>query len=345
MHGTIRGMGKKKEEMSIVGVEPHMGVPGGELNIRCRAFLPGLSSGVTMGAIPASVASASEDRIVIRLPESPNCLGLSLQAGGNESPLFAFNLATRLAVDLHPVANPVVSPDGSLITTISGSRGQQVSQPLVRVTRQGEKIPFDCEIMNPTGLAFSPDGQLYITSRNDGTVLRYSDFETLEVVAEDLGVPCGIVFDSDGMMYVGDRTGKIYRIDGSGNRVEFAVLEPSIAAYHLAIDSENRLYVTGPTFSMRDSMYRISGDGSVETLIEGLARPQGMLFFPDGNLLFTAGYKGFKGVFEYSCRDGSIRHVVAAPILVGLAVSGQDIYFATGNSIYVAQLSGKNAIN
>jgi WD40 repeat protein len=345
MHGTIRGMGKKKEEMSIVGVEPHMGVPGGELAVRCKAFVPGLLSGARIGDVDASVASASEDRIVIRLPESPNGLGLSLYVGGRESPVFPFNLATRLAVDLHPVANPVVSPDGSLITTISGSRGQQVSQPLVRVTRQGEKIPFDCEIMNPTGLAFSPDGQLYITSRNDGTVLRFSDFETLEVVAEDLGVPCGIVFDSEGMMYVGDRTGKIYRIDGSGNRVEFASLEPSIAAYHLAVDPENRLYVTGPTFSMRDCVYRVSGDGSVETLIEGLARPQGMLFLPDGTLLFTASYKGFKGVFEYSGMSGSIRHVVAAPILVGLAVSGQDVYFATGNSIYLAQLSGKDAVN
>lgn len=338
-------MGKKKEEMSIVGIEPHMGVPGGDLAIRCKGFVPGLSAGVMLGDVAASVASASEDRIMIRLPESPNCLGLSLQAGGRDSAVFPFNLATRLAVDLHPVANPVVSPDGSLITTISGSRGQQVSQPLVRVTRQGEKIPFDCEIMNPTGLAFSPDGQLYITSRNDGTVLRYSNFENLEVVAEDLGVPCGIVFDSEGMMYVGDRTGKIYRIDNSGNKVEFASLEPSIAAYHLAVDSEDRLYVTGPTFSMRDCLYRISGEGSVEPLVEGLARPQGMLFLPDGNLLFTAGYKGFKGVFEYSFKDDAVRHVIAAPILVGLAVSGQDIYFATGNSIYLAQLSGKDAVN
>jgi len=338
-------MGKKKEKLMITGVTPQMGVPGGELAIQCRGFVPGLSSGVLLGDVPASIMSASEDRIMIRLPESPKCLGLSLQTDKGVSPVFPLNLATRLAVGLHPVANPVVTPDGSLISTISGGRGQQVSQPLVRITKQGDKIPFNCEIMNPTGLAFSHDGQLYITSRNDGTVLRYKDFENIEVVAEDLGVPCGIAFDSDGVLYVGDRTGKILRIDASGNKEEFASLEPSIAAYHLAVDAENRLYVTGPTFSMRDCLYRISGDGNVEVLVEGLARPQGMVFLEDGDLMLSAGYKGLKGVFQYSIKDGAIRHVVTAPILVGLAVSGQDIYFATGNSIFSAQLSGKNAVN
>lgn len=322
-----------------------MGVPEGELIIKCRGFFPGLTSEVFLGDVAASISSASEDRIIVRLPESPNCLGLALRVGEAVSSVFPFNLATCLATDLHPVANPVIAPDGSLISTISGGRGQQVPQPLVRVTRQGEKIPFDCEIMNPTGLAFSEDGQLYITSRHDGTVLRYTDFETLEVVAEDLGVPCGIAFDSKGILYVGDRTGKIYRVEPSGNKEEFVRLEASIAAYHLAVDAENRLYVTGPTFSMRDNLYRISVDGTIEILMEGLARPQGMAFLPDGDLLMAAGYQGKKGIFRYSQKDGSLRRFVAAPIMVGLAVSGQDIYFANGSSIYWAQLSGQNAVN
>ena len=124
---------------------------------------------------------------------------MTLQVGEAVSDVFPFNLATRLATDLHPVANPVVAPDGTIITTISGARGQQVPQPLIRVTRRGDKIPYQCEITNPTGLAFSKDGQLYISSRHDGTVLRYTNFEQLEVFAEDLGVPCGMVFDSNGI--------------------------------------------------------------------------------------------------------------------------------------------------
>jgi len=334
-----------KKEMHITGVTPQIGIPEGVLTIACRGFRPGLHSRVLLGDVEASIMSASEDRIIVRLPESPQCLGVALQVDKTVSPVFPFNLATRLANDLHPVANPVIAPDGTLISTISGGRGQHVAQPLIRITKQGDKIPFHCEIMNPTGLAFSGDGQLYITSRNDGTVLRYTDFENLEVVAEDLGVPCGIAFDSDGILYVGDRTGKIYRIDKSGKKEDFAHLEPSIAAYHLAVDTENCLYVTGPTFSMRDTLVRISGEGEVENLVEGLARPQGMAFLPDGDLLIAAGYRGNKGIFRYSLAEGSMRHFVTAPILVGLAVSGQDIYFATGSSIYRAQFSGQDGAN
>jgi sugar lactone lactonase YvrE len=331
--------------LSIASVSPPAGVPGGEIVLNCRGYRPEYSSRVLLGEAEASIISASADKIIARLPESRQGLGLALKVGDKVSPVFPFTLATSLATDLHPVANPAVAPDGAVITTISGGRGQQVPQPLVRITRLGDKIPYNCEIMNPTGLAFSRDGQLYISSRNDGTVLRYTDFERLDLVADDLGIPCGIAFDSKGSLYVGDRTGFIYRIDDSGTKEEFARLEPSISAYHIAIDAEDRLYVTGPTFSMRDCLLRITGEGKSETLVRGLARPQGMAFLPDGALLICAGYEGKKGVFRYSPRDGSITHYIASPIPVGLAVSGKEIVLATADSIYCASLPGNSIVN
>jgi sugar lactone lactonase YvrE len=338
-------MKEAPQDLLILGVTPHSGVPGGELVIHCRGFVPDFSSKVLLGEIEAFIISASQERIIVRLPESPKSLGLALKVMQAVSAVFPFSLATRLCTDLHPVTNPVIAPDGSIITTVSGARGQHVAQPLVRITRQGDKIPYHCEIMNPTGLAFSPDGQLYISSRNDGTVLRYTDYEQLDVVAEDLGVPCGIVFDSNGRLYVGDRTGKIYRIDPSGHKEEFAELEPSVSAYHLAMDAEDRLYVTGPTFAMRDCLYRFSKKGVAARIVAGLARPQGMVFLPDGDLLIAAAYQGKKGIFRFSPEDGSFEHYIAAPILVGLGVSGQDIFLASNNSIYWTQLPGKAALN
>jgi hypothetical protein len=336
---------KSAQDLLILGVKPLSGVPGGVLAIDCRGFKPESYSKVMLGDVEASIASASEDRVIVRLPDNPQCLGLMLHVGQATSAVFPFNLATLLAADLHPVANPVIAPDGTIITTISGGRGQQISQPLVRITRRGDKIPFQCEIMNPTGLAFSDDGQLYISSRHEGTVLRYTNFEQLDVIAEDLGIPCGLVFDSKGLLYVGDRTGKIYRIDPTGAREEFAELEPSISAYHLAIDKRDRLYLTGPTFSMRDRLIRFSHKGKAEILIEGLARPQGMAFLPDGDLLISAGFQGKKGIFRYSPKDGSMRHFIAAPIMVGLAIDGQDLFIASNSSIYRLQLSGQTAVN
>lgn len=332
---------KLEKELAILAVYPLSGVPGGEVLIECRGFKPESYSKVFLGEVEASIASASDDKIIACLPDSPRSLGLTLKAGEAMSDVFPFNLATRLATDLHPVANPVIAPDGTIITTISGARGQQVSQPLVRLTRRGDRIPCQCEVMNPTGLAFSKDGQLYVSSRHDGIVLRYTNFEQPEVFADDLGIPCGMVFDSKGFLYVGDRTGRIFRIDPSGSKEEFASLEPSISAYHLAMDADDRLYVTGPTFSMRDSLIRFTPKGKAKLLVEGFARPQGLAFLPEGDLLISAAYEGKKGIFRYSPRKKSIHHFIAAPVMVGLAVAGQDLFLAGSDSIYWMQLSGK----
>ena len=106
------------------------------------------------------------------------------------------------------------------------------------------------------------------------------------------------------------------------------------------MDSLNRLYVTGPTLSLRDSLYRISAEGKVQVLLEGLARPQGMAFLPGGDLLLAAAYQGKKGIFRYSADTGMLTHYIAAPILVGLAVSGEDIFLADNTSIFWTKPEG-----
>lgn len=326
----------RSQDLLITAVKPSLGVPGGEVAIQCSGFRPGMpdESKVVFGPVEADLVTASEDRIVVRLPNSPAALGVALQSGERVSPVFPFVLAAQLAGGLHPVSNPVLSPDGSIFTTISGSRGQRVQQPLVKIAKGGEKTPLQCEIMNPTGLAFGPDDQLYISSRHDGTVSRFRDFEELEVFAEDLGVACGIAFDSRGFLYVGDRSGKIYRVDPSGGKEEYATLEPSISAYHLSIDSGDRLYVTGPTLSMRDAVYRIPERGRVEIVLQGLARPQGMASLPNGDLLIAASYQGKKGIFKYSPLQGDLVHFIAAPTLVGVAAAEAEIILADAGSIY-----------
>lgn len=321
---------------SIVGVTPRMGVPGGEVEIRCRDFKPDLPScsKAMFGDAAADIISASDELVVARIPREARGAGVHLLSDGESSSVFPFTVALTLASGLHPVTNPVVAPDGSVITTISGSRGQQVAEPLVRVTREGGKSPFACEIMNPTGLAFGRDGQLYISSRHDGVVYRYTDFEKLDVVADDLGIACGIAFDSRGSLYVGDRSGRVVRVDASGEKVDFASLEPSVSAYHLAVDSNDSVYVTGPTLAVRDRLYRVSPEGVVEAVLGGLARPQGMAVTPGGDLLIASSYEGRKGLFRYSPGSAEIKHYVAGPTLVGVALSGDDLFLADSESLF-----------
>jgi sugar lactone lactonase YvrE len=320
----------------IIDVTPRLGVPGGEVAIQCRAFKPDLPSRskVMFGDAAADIISASDELVVARIPREARGSGVRLLSDGEGSTVFPFTIALTLASGLHPVTNPVVAPDGSVITTISGSRGQQVAEPLVRVTREGEKSPFACEIMNPTGLAFGPDGQLYISSRHEGAVYRYTDFERLDVVAEDLGIACGIAFDSRGNLYVGDRSGRVVRMDASGKKVDFASLEPSVSAYHLAIDSNDSVYVAGPTHAVRDRLYRISSEGVVEAVLAGLARPQGMAVTPGGDLLIASSFEGRKGLFRYSPGSAEIKHYAAGPTLVGVALSGDDLFLADSESLF-----------
>ena len=326
----------------IKSVTPSIGVPGGEVTVYCCGFCPGLPdrSRVRVGDVEAAIVTASEDKVVVRLPDSPNALGICLEADGQTSPVFPISMAARLADGLHPVGNPVITRDGSIITTISGSRGQQVAQPVVRVTSSGEKVGYSCDILNPTGLAVGGDGQLYITSRQDGCVLRFTDLEQMEVVAEGLGVACGIAFDSKGNLFVGDRGGTVYRVDRSGGKEEYAALEPSVSAFHLALDADDRLYVTGPTLAMRDPLYRIPSRGRVEVVMRGFARPQGMSFLPDGDLLIAAAYGGRKGVFRLNPDSGTLVHYISAPMLVGLAVSDDTIVVADSESLYRIHRSG-----
>jgi sugar lactone lactonase YvrE len=265
-------------------------------------------------------------------------LGLTLRVGDRTSNLYPFALAVTLAAELHPVTSPVVASDRSVITTVSGSRGQEVPNPLIRVTRSAERVPFACDIMNPTGLVFGPDRQLYVSSRHDGTVYRYRDFEELEPVADDLGIACGLAFDSEGMLYVGDRAGRIIRLDPFGDmRAEYARLEPSVSAYHLAMDANDVLYVTGPTLAMRDPLYRIAAKGNVETVVRGLARPQGMAFTAAGELLIATSYAGRKGIFRLAPGSSVLEYYIAGPTLVGIATSGEDLFPADATTVYWLQ--------
>ncbi len=53
-----------------------------------------------------------------------------------------------------------------------------------------------------------------------------TDDGTHEQVASDLGVACGLAFDADGWMYVGDRSGTIFRVrDGARDGVRDAAAE------------------------------------------------------------------------------------------------------------------------
>jgi sugar lactone lactonase YvrE len=114
----------------------------------------------------------------------------------------------------------------------------------------------------------------------------------------------------------------------------FTTIEPSIAAYHLAVGPEGYLYVTGPTTSSFDSVYRVSPAGEVEIFYRGLGRPQGMAFDATGRLYVAASLGGRKGVIRID-QGRNAEIFLSGPNIVGLAFTpGRSMVVASNSALY-----------
>jgi sugar lactone lactonase YvrE len=307
----------------IISIRPEFAVPGGELTIECQGFEidGGRDYGCYVGGGECRLPAASADRILAIVPEriafDPTLV--QLMSGGESSDPVRMTVGRRLVDDMHIVANPAVDPsDGSLVLTRSGSRGQQLGATLFRYEQDGFVDQLPLEVTTPTGVAFGPGGELYVTNRTDGELYRIEHDDELITVASGLGIATGLAFDPNGTLFVGDRSGTIHRIDDLGRPVTFAVLEPSVAAYHLAFGPDGRLFVTAPSLASHDAVYVIDPDGYVDKYFRGFGRPQGLAFDTEGNLYVAACYKGKHGIVRVDPEGESAETVVAGTGIVGL---------------------------
>ena len=189
-------------------------------------------------------------------------------------------------------------------------------------------------LVNPTSMAIGPDGRLYVSSRFEGRIYRVFDDGRYEVMASDLGIACGLAFGSDGALFVGDRSGTVFRIDPGGGTETFATVPSSVAAFHLAMSPDGFLYVAAPTLASYDSLFRIDSTGRIETVRVPFGRPQGLAFDSSGVLHVVEALAGSSGV--YAMRpDRDPELVVAGAGLVGIAFGpGGEMVVASNASVY-----------
>ena len=130
---------------------------------------------------------------------------------------------------------------------------------------------------------------------------------------------CGIAFSDDGTLFVGDRSGSILRVR-EGRATVFATIPASVAAFHLAFGPDGWLYVTAPTLSARDCVYRVSPHGLVDVFHDGFGRPQGLAFDPQGDLYVVDALAGSSGLYRLPMdRPAEAEQVVSGGSLIGLA--------------------------
>ena len=333
-----RLLGKKNVngKPQIETVMPMAALPGGEIRIVGKALRPAelRRPKVSFGDVEGSVLISADDFLVARVPVTASSGPVVVSTNGHSSNPHQVRVATLIAEDLHPVTNPAVDAEGNIYVTFSGSRGQKVPVAIFKIDTDYTMKPFLTDMMNPTSIAFDRAGQMYVSSRFDGTVYRVAPNGTISSYAEGMGVATGIAFDRAENLYVGDRDGTIFRIARDRQIFVFATLEPSVAAYHLAFNPAGDLFVTGPTTSSFDSVHKIDTHGAVSTFYRGLGRPQGLAFDVEGNLYVAASLAGQRGIVKIT-PDAKPSLEVSGTNLVGLAFApGRSAILATTGAVH-----------
>ncbi len=312
-------------------VTPLAAIPGGEFLIRGKDLKGSLlKPDIRFGEVSAPIIVGSDSMVIARVPEGASVGELSV--GGSP---WTCEIGIQIADSLHPVASPAIDTLGNIYATFSGARGQKTPVAVYKIDLNYSVRPFVTDLMNATSLAFGADGSLYVSSRYEGTIYQASGSGDLSIYCEGMGTATGLAFDRRGNLFVGDRSGTIFKISPDRQIYVFATLEPSVAAYHLAFDEAGNLYVSGPTTSSFDTVQRISPEGIVSVFYRGLGRPQGIAFDAEGNLYCCASLRGRRGVVRITPSGDSAELFLSGPNIVGLAFSpSRAMIVATNNAIF-----------
>lgn len=292
---------------------------------------------VKIGDVVARTVYASSSSIGILVPPGLDGGRTPVRVEDAPGETAFVEVGTPIAAGLHQVDNPVFDREGNLYVTYSGGRGQEVPVSIFRVSPSGRRESFVSGIVNPTSMTFDTGGNLYVSSRFEGSVYRVRPDGSHEIFASDLGIACGLGFGKDGTLFVGDRSGTLFGIGANGKARTVATLPSSVAAFHVAVGPDEAVYVTAPTLGPYDYVYRVDPqrprDENVERLYSGFGRPQGLAFDSHGSLYVIEALAGWSGLYRLRPSTSSGRPepaegrseenaelVVAGQALVGVAL-------------------------
>lgn len=134
------------------------------------------------------------------------------------------------------------------------------------------------------GLAWGPDGLLYLTDNNHGTVRRIDEAgDTVSTFKSGLAAPENLEFDPNGDLWVGGTGAQnhLYKLDGStaATLVDINIQQADTPAYNPA---DGKMYYSAFLTDIR----RVNLDGTGDAMVwdNSMVQVEGMAFDADGVL-------------------------------------------------------------
>lgn len=156
-----------------------------------------------------------------------------------------------------------------------------------KLTAQGSKTVF-ASVDSPSMLAFGPDGQLYVSQYNRGSVVRISPTGVVSPFSTGYTNTQGLAFDGAGQLFVVNSWNtRISRVGATGgSAAAFATLATRYNV-GMAMGRDGHLYVAGNDGGS-GSISRVSPTGSVSVFAALPEKPNGAAFDASGNLYVAA---------------------------------------------------------
>ncbi|MCK4907927.1 MAG: SMP-30/gluconolactonase/LRE family protein [Spirochaetes bacterium] len=328
---------RHKADIIIKNITPSVGIPDGDVTLHCEGLMPLKleEDSLHFCGSTSMIEGASTHKLVAHIPHIPTSNEVFIMQDGRKSNTYHFAIPKCIANILHNVGNPAVSNHNDVFATFSGTKGQITPASVFRITNNSDKLPIISGLMNATSLLVGKDDYLYISSRYNGSIYR-SDFNgSYEVFSQGMGEAFGMAMDSNGHLYVGDRTGSIFKVNHSGNAEFFTALPSSVVGYHLAIDSKDRLYVTVPLDIGENIIYRISPSGDVEEFVKDLSEYNGIAVNSEDTVFVVESNRGYGSVLKIDPETGEKTRSISGEKIVGLCFNkSDDLYIATFSELF-----------
>ena len=151
----------------------------------------------------------------------------------------------------------------------------------------------DAALNNPAGIAFSPDGRLFVADVTAGSVFTYDSAGNHVGTLSDpqLATPAGLTFGNSGTLYVADEgLGNVLSYNGGSFNIVNNVPGRFNAAHDVAVNEGGSLFVLD-VLPAASGVYRVSlADGSFQKIIDYSTSSfyaADMVLGPDGNLYIS----------------------------------------------------------